>query len=323
MSEAVSISRGAAVAETPSVFRDYVALTKPRIARLVTVTAGLGFALAVAAGEAWTWWGLLGSLAGTAASCMAAAVFNQVWEKHTDARMPRTSNRPIAAGRVSREQAVWFGVALALLGQGMLCAAGTPLASAIAGVTILLYVLVYTPMKRLSPWALWVGAVPGALPPVIGYAAATRSTPQSFAWGDFVWTVEVFGRVDAIAWAVFAVMVFWQVPHFLGIAWMYRDDYAKGGLPMRPVVDPTGRWTSVEALVGCGLLLIAALSPLWLGVGGVAYAVVSGLACLAFTATAVRFARRRDDASARRMFFVSLPVLPVLLGAVVMAGFLG
>ncbi|MEM7577486.1 MAG: heme o synthase [Planctomycetota bacterium] len=307
--------------DAPSVFSDYIALTKPRIARLVTVTAGLGFALAVAAGEAWTWLGLIGSLAGTATSCMAASVFNQAWERDTDARMPRTQDRPIAAGRITRTQAVVFGVLLALLGQGLLCALGTPLASLIAGVTIVLYVLVYTPMKRVSPWALWVGAVPGALPPVIGYAAATRSTPGSFEFADLAWSVEVFGRVDTIAWAVFAVMVFWQIPHFLGIAWMYREDYAAGGLPMRPVVDPEGKWTAVEALVGCGLLFAAALWPVWLGISGWAYVVAVTFASLVFAGTALRFWIRRDDASARLMFFVSLPVLPVLLGAVVAAGF--
>ncbi len=327
MSESMAVSLDRVAVETPSVWQDYVALTKPRIARMVVITAGLGFALAVApgssAGESWTWLGLIGSLAGTAASCMAASVFNQAWEKRTDALMPRTANRPVAAGRIAREQAVWFGIALALLGQGLLCAAGTPLASALAGITIVLYVLVYTPMKRVSPWALWVGAVPGALPPVIGYAAATRSSPGSFAWGDWAVTVEVFGRVDALAWAVFAVMVFWQIPHFLGIAWMYRKDYAMGGLPMRPVVDPAGRWTSVEALVGCVLLWAAALIPMWLGLADWKYAVLAEAACLVFTATAVRFAWRRDDASARLMFFTSLPVLPLLLGAVVAARFLG
>ncbi|MEM9753332.1 MAG: heme o synthase [Planctomycetota bacterium] len=323
MSDARTIPIETSADETPGLLADYVALTKPRIARLVTITAGLGFALAVAAGEAWTWLGLFGSLAGTAASCMAASVFNQAWEKQTDARMPRTRNRPIAAGRITREKAVWFGVALMLLGQGLLCAMGTPLASAIAGLTILLYVLVYTPMKRVSPWALWVGAVPGALPPVIGYAAATRSSSWEFPALGQTWVIDVFGRVDAIAWVVFAVMVFWQIPHFLGIAWMYRKDYAAGGLPMRPVVDPAGRWTAVEALVGCVLLLVAVLWPVWAGMAGWGYAAVSGLACVVFTATAVRFAARRDDASARVMFFVSLPVLPVLLGALVAAGFLG
>ncbi len=299
----------------PSVWSDYWALTKPRITRMVVITAGLGFAVAVAAGESWTWLGLFGSLAGTAASCMAAAVFNQVWEREPDAKMPRTMNRPVAAGRVAPGQAVWFGVALALLGQGLLCACGTPLASAIAGLTILSYVFLYTPMKRRSPWALWVGAVPGALPPVIGYAAATRSTDLVWGAGESAWVIEHFGRVDALAWVMFAVMFFWQVPHFLAIAWKYRADYAAGGHAMRPVLDPTGHSTAWECVAGAALLLIAAVSPVVLGLAGWGYTAVAAAVCAAFLWGAVRFARKLDERSAMRLFFVSLVVLPVLLGA--------
>ncbi len=317
----------AAVADWRQTYRDFVALTKPRITRMVVVTAGLGFALAVLhAGEAWTWLGVIGSLAGTAASCMAASVFNQVWERRTDALMPRTQDRPVAAGRVSPGQAIWFGIALALLGQGLLCACGTPVASALAGVTILLYVLVYTPMKRRSPWALWVGAIPGALPPVIGYAAATRSTDLTLQWGSSAgsgasgaWVIESFGRVDAIAWVVFAVMLFWQVPHFLAIAWKYRADYAAGGMKMRPVLRPDGKSTAAESLIGAALLVAAALWPVLDGTFGWGYGTAALLITGGFLFTAVGFAQQLTERAAMRMFFGSLIVLPALLGAVVVA----
>ncbi len=303
-------------------YADYLALTKPRITRMVVITAGLGFALAVAPGstpgsgaEAWTWGGLIGSLAGTAASCMAASVFNQAWEKNTDALMTRTADRPVAAGRVSVTHALWWGIAWALLGQGLLCSFGTPLASVLAGVTIALYVLVYTPMKRWSPWALWVGAIPGALPPVIGYAAATRSANASWSFAGY----EIFGRVDAIAWVLFAVMFFWQVPHFLAIAWKYRKQYAAAGMKMLPVIDPSGRRAAAESVVGAVLLLASALWPVFVGDLGAVYAGVVVLTAGIFLWTAVRFMQEKSDARAMQMFFTSLAVLPVLLLAVAVA----
>ena len=282
---------------------DWVALTKPRITRMVVLTAGLGFAMAVWAGAAWTWAGLIGTLLGTAASCAAAGVGNQVLEREADARMPRTADRPVAAGRVAPRDALGFAAVLAVLGQGILCTLGTPLASALAALTILLYVGVYTPMKPRTSGSLWVGAVPGALPPVIGYAAASSGLPGT-AW---------FGGTSAAIWWVFAVMFFWQIPHFLAIAWKYKEDYAAGGMAMLPVVDPSGRRTGRQAVIGAALLLASVGIPVATGTLAWWAALPAGVAAAAYMAWSVGFARRLDAASTRRLFLSSLVVLPVLL----------
>ncbi|MEM9881739.1 MAG: heme o synthase [Planctomycetota bacterium] len=277
---------------------DYQALVKPRITRLVVITAALGFFLAVRDGYAWTWLMLGGTLFGTALSCMAASVFNQALERRTDALMPRTANRPLAAERLPLAEALALGFAFMLAGQAMLCMFGTPLASAVAGFTIVSYVLMYTPLKRVSPTALYVGAIPGALPPVIGYAAVS---------GDL-------GSAGAAAvWLMFLVMAVWQVPHFLAIGYMYRKDYAAGGLAMHAVRDPSGRSSMRGAVVSCGVLLVLGALPTLLGhAGWVAFGVVAA-AGLGYLFYALRWAQRGGRDAARRLFFVSLIYLPVVL----------
>lgn len=282
---------------------DWLALTKPRITRMVVVTTALGFAMAVFAGATWTWAGLIGSLVGTAASCAAAGVWNQVLERRSDAAMPRTRDRPIAAGRISPGNATGFAAVLAVLGQGLLCTFGTPLASGLAALTILLYVLVYTPLKRRTSGSLWVGAVPGALPPVIGFAAASAGIP-GFAW---------YGGTSAAIWWVFMVMFFWQIPHFLAIAWKFKADYAAGGLAMLPVVDPSGRRTGRQAIIGAVLLLASVLIPAATGTLAWWAAVPAAAVSVAFGVWSWRFATRLDVASTRRLFLSSLAVLPLLL----------
>ncbi len=290
--------------------RDYQTLTKPRITLLVVITAGIGYALAMRGGgegaggswQAWGWAGLIGTLAGTAMSCMAASVFNQVIERRTDAKMPRTADRPLAAGRVPVGEALALGLALTLAGQGLLCLLGTPLASGLAAFTILSYALVYTPLKTVTPWALYIGAIPGAMPPLIGYAAVTGSV-----------------GVDAAgAWAVFLIMVVWQVPHFLAIGYLYRDDYAAAGMAMHAVRDPTGRSSFSRAIAWCALLLPVGMLPTWLHVSGwIAFAVAT-VCGVVFLITAVDLAARPSRGRARRLFFASLIYLPVVL-TVIMA----
>lgn len=283
--------------------RDYNVLTKPRITRMVVITAAIGFALAVRAGFDWTWLMLTGTLAGTALSCMAASVFNQAYEWRTDALMPRTADRPLAAKRLPMGEALALGFALMLAGQAALCMFGTPLASGVAAFTIFSYALIYTPLKRVSPTSLYVGSIPGALPPLIGYAAVTGT----------LFTFEA-----AAAWAIFAVMALWQVPHFLAIGYMYRDDYAAADLAMHAVRDPSGRSSMRNAILGCVLLLPAGLAPTLLGFAGwVAFAVA--LACgLGFLWLAVDWTRKADRPSARRLFFASLVYLPVVLAAIML-----
>ncbi|MEO1237915.1 MAG: heme o synthase [Planctomycetota bacterium] len=291
--------------------RDYQMLVKPKITRLVVVTAAIGFVLAWRQGHAWTWLMLVGTLAGTAMSCMAASVFNQVIERRTDAKMPRTADRPMAAGRVPTAEAWALGGALLLLGQAALCMFGTPLASALAAFTVATYALVYTPMKRWSPAALYVGAIPGAMPPLIGYTAVTG---------------ELFTQAALAAWVVFAVMAVWQVPHFLAIGVMYRDDYAAAGLAMHAVRDPSGASSRRNTVIGCVVLLAAGALPTWLGFAGwiaLAVASVGGLVFLAFALRWVWAVRGEgvgyavERRWARRVFFASLIYLPVVLAAIV------
>ena len=282
---------------------DYRTLVKPRITRMVVITAALGFFLAVREGYGWAWLQLIGSLAGTALSCMAASVFNQVFEHRTDALMPRTAQRPLAARRLSNHEAAAWGVVLMLAGQAALCTFGTPLASALAAFTIFSYALIYTPMKRLSPVALYVGAVPGAMPPLIGYAAVTG---------------EVFSAQAGTAWAVFLIMFLWQIPHFLAIGYLYREDYAAADLAMHAVRDPSGASSFRHAIAVCVLLLPAGMLPTLLGGAGWVAFGVTLLCGVGFLALAIRWAMVRQTDAARRLFFASLIYLPVVL-TVVMA----
>ncbi|MEM8738305.1 MAG: heme o synthase [Planctomycetota bacterium] len=284
--------------------RDYKVLVKPSITRLVVITAAIGFALGVRSGAGWTWLMLVGTLAGTGLSCMAASVFNQAFEWRTDAMMPRTRQRPLAAGRLPMAEALALGGALMLIGQAALCMFGTPLASGLAAFTILTYALVYTPLKRVSPMSLYVGAIPGALPPLIGYTAVTGS---------------LFTPAAATAWAVFLIMALWQVPHFLAIGYLYKEDYAAADLAMHAVRDPSGKSSLRNAILGGVLLLPAGLLPtLWGDAGWWAFG-VSLICGLLFLGLAIRWACAADSARkawARRVFFASLIYLPVVLTAV-------
>jgi protoheme IX farnesyltransferase len=234
---------------------------------------------------------------------MAASVFNQAIERRTDALMPRTADRPLAAGRLPVGEAWALGAALMLAGQGVLCLFATHLASGLAAFTILAYALLYTPLKRVSPVSLYLGAIPGAMPPLIGYAAVT---------GD------LFVAEAAAAWVVFAVMFVWQVPHFLAIGYLYRDDYAAAELAMHAVRDPSGRSSFRHAIANSVLLAGAGGAAMGLGTAGVAAGVVVTVGGLAMLGLSLDWARRADRGSARRLFFASLIYLPVVLAALVL-----
>ncbi|XAL99189.1 heme o synthase [Phycisphaeraceae bacterium D3-23] len=290
-------------AAQPSRFDDLKQLTKPRITRMVVITAAIGYFMAPAVlANGWRdvpWLTFAIAMVGTALSCMSASAFNQAYERDTDALMTRTRNRPVAAGRVSAAYANKLGVLLGVAGVGLLAAFGLTLAAALCAFTIVSYAWVYTPMKRTTSLALIVGAVPGAMPPMIGYAAATDSP----------------GTLGPAAWLLFAVMFVWQIPHFLAIAWLYRDEYAKADLAMLPVIDPTGTRTFRQTLIGCLLLLPIGLLPTALGVSGRIYFFVA-LACgLGFLAFAVALVARPTRANARKLFFASLIYLPVVMAA--------
>jgi protoheme IX farnesyltransferase len=270
---------------------DFVMLTKPRITLLVVLTTWVGYMLGAVAPI--DFMHALNALLGTALVCSGASTLNQVWERERDARMRRTRNRPLPAARLGRAEALTFGIGISTIGLLLLILFAHPLAALLAFVTLALYVLVYTPLKTRTWLCTAVGAVPGALPPVIGWAASR-------------------GALDGGAWALFAIMYIWQLPHFYAIAWMYREDYERGGFPMLAVVDPGGRRTSIEIVSWTAALLPASLLPSYLGLAGSTYAIGAVVLSLGFLALAVLLAVRCSEPVARRVFLGSILYLPAL-----------
>jgi protoheme IX farnesyltransferase len=270
---------------------DYVALTKPRLNLLVVASSAAGYYLGGSAPL--NLLTLATSVAGTALVAGGAAALNQVYERDTDALMRRTRMRPIPDGRVPAVDARMFGLLLSAAGLALLFALSNAAATALALTTLLVYVIVYTPMKRRSPMATLVGAVPGALPPVIGWTAS-------------------HGSVSLGGAALFLIVFLWQIPHFMAIAWLYRDDYAKAGFPMLPVIEPDGRRTGRQAVAYAAALVPASLVPAFIGLSGSAYAVVALFLGAALLWLAVRFAATRSDRSARWLFLSSIVYLPLI-----------
>ena len=275
---------------------DFFALTKPRLNLLVLVTTLAGLYLASPGGVSFAL--AANTLIGTALVAGGAAALNQVWERETDRRMRRTSNRPLPRGRLGVSEGTWFGVALSAAGLIELAVGATPAAAAVAALTLISYVLVYTPLKTRTSLATLVGAVPGALPPVIGWAAAT-------------------GAVTLPAIVLFGIVFFWQMPHFLAIAWMYKDDYANAGIPLLPVVEPDGRRTGRQALLYTAALWPVSLLPALVGLAGAPYSAIATSLGIVFIWLSAVFARDRSAEAARQLFLFSITYLPLLLGALV------
>jgi heme o synthase len=269
----------------PTAAADLLALTKPRITVLVTLTALVGFIMASPAGVAGA--GLVAAMAGTALVAAGASALNMLMERDTDARMLRTRNRPLPAGRLRTSDALGFGLTLTLAGLLLLAWRCGTAAAAVALLTWSTYLFAYTPLKRRTSLSTLVGAFPGALPPVIGWAAAA-------------------GSVEPGACILFAIVFLWQIPHFLAIAWIYREDYALGGLPMLPVLDPEGRLTGRQAVANSLALLLVSLTPWAAGMAGLAYLAGATALGLAFVAVAVRAAVTRTRSSARWLFLASV-----------------
>ncbi len=270
----------------------YLTLTKPEITFNVVMTALVGFL--VASRGALHARLLFDTLLGTALVAGAASALNQWVERDLDAVMHRTIRRPLPAGRLTPLETLVFAVALGAAGTATLAVLATPLASGLAAVTALSYLLVYTPLKRLTSLATVVGAVPGAIPPMIGWAA-------------------VRGRLDAGAWVLFLILFFWQMPHFLSLAALYRRDYARAGFRVLPVVDPDGASTARQSVLYTLALLLVSLMPPFLGLAGPVYFFGALALGLAFIGYGVRLAAApQDHVHASRLFRASLLYLPAL-----------
>jgi protoheme IX farnesyltransferase len=285
---------GALVSVAGFRLRDLMGLTKSGITAMVAVSAASGMLVASASPAPLALW--VHTLLGTALVAAGASALNQVVERDYDALMRRTAGRPIPSGRLHPDLALFCGVLLAVGGLAELAWGANLLAALLAAGTLAGYVFVYTPLKRVSSLATVVGAVPGAVPPLIGWAA-------------------VRGDLTAPAWALFALLFFWQMPHFLAIAWLYRADYARGGFPMLSVSDPAGLRTSRQALIYCAALVPVSLLPSALGLAGVAYFVGALAAGGWFFAATALFALDRNQHNARRLMLVSVFYLPLVLTA--------
>jgi heme o synthase len=270
----------------------YVQLTRPRIVLMVL------FALAVAA---WTsgdqppgWWQIVHALAGTALITAGSVALNQWYEQRSDALMARTQGRPIPSGRVPSERALAFGLLLSMSGLAYLILSSSPWVAALAAASWGFYVTCYTPLKSISVWQLPVGAVAGAMPMLIGGAVAGAP-------------------LGAMALILFGVVFFWQFPHAVAIAWIYRQQYARAGLRVASVHDPTGRLSGRLALFGATVLLPVSLLPVLFGLRGPAFAAGGVMLGIIYLLLAFRFWRDRDDLGARRMLWASFFYLPAIL----------
>jgi protoheme IX farnesyltransferase len=276
---------------------DFVALTKPRLNLLVVATTAGGYYLG--AGPGANALGLANVTLATALVAGGSAAFNQVMERKVDALMDRTRRRPVADGRLSVRDSLIFATVLSLAGLLWLALTTTLLAAAVALVTLLTYVVLYTPLKRRTSFATVVGAIPGALPPMIGWAAATDTLSRE-------------------AWVLFAIIFLWQMPHFLAIAWLFKDDYGRAGFPMLPVLEPDGRGTGYQVAAYASALLPVSLVPSLMGLTGIVYFGLALALGVAFLAVSLRFAVSRTRRDARVLFFTSIAYLPMVWLAMVL-----
>jgi protoheme IX farnesyltransferase len=282
--------------------RDYIELTKPRITWLILMSTGIGYFFGLRGAA--TWWeflkaihlvSLFHTILGTGLIASGTAALNQWYEREADCKMRRTSQRPLPSGKMSAPRALAFGVALSVAGFVELWLGVNLLSGLIGAFTLASYLFLYTPMKQRTWWSTTVGAVPGAMPPMIGYAAAA-------------------GAITRESWVLFAILFLWQFPHFYSIAWMYKEDYARAGIRMLPVVEPDCRSTARQ-IVLFGLALIpVSLVPAVLGMSGRLYLIGALLLGLWFLYSGVRVAVERTMIRARAVLITSVLYLPLIYG---------
>jgi len=277
--------------------KDYLALTKPRVTWLIVMSTAVGYYFGHSG--AWAVWPVIHALLGTALIASGTAALNQWYEREADGEMRRTRNRPLPAGRMRPARALLFGMALAAAGGLELGFGVNWLCAALGIATLMMYLFFYTPLKQKTWWSTTVGAFPGAMPPLIGYAAAAN-------------------KLAPEALVLAAILFLWQFPHFYAIAWMYREDYSRAGIRMLPVVEPDGESTARHILLFSCLLIPVSLLPKWIGMTGSIYMAGAILLGLMFLYAGVCVAFDRTKLRARRVLLASVLYLPVLYALMVL-----
>lgn len=273
--------------------KDYIELTKPRICFLALVMTLFGYGMAIEPGQPiWTVQ-LLWAMIGIGLVGAASGILNQYIEKDLDAQMKRTQNRPLPTGRISMASALWFGIITAFLGEVILLVAVNYITAVLGALTLFLYLAVYTPSKRFSTFSTLIGAVPGAMPPLLGWTAAT-------------------GALGYEGWILFGILFIWQVPHFLAIGWLYRNDYSAANFPILTVVDSEGRATVKQIVIYSLVLLPFTLVAGFSGIAGRYYIFGAAFLGLIFLYEGLRMVWDRSERQARRLFLVSIVYLPLL-----------
>ena len=273
--------------------KQYIELTKPRITWLILMSTGVGYFFGARMG--WHWLTLLHTIAGTGLIASGTAALNQWYERVADGKMRRTMARPLPSGRITATRALWFAIVISCIGFIELTVFVNVLTGLLGLFTLVSYLFIYTPLKQRSPHSTTLGAIPGAMPPLIGYAAAS---------GTLTWE----------AWALFAILFIWQFPHFYAIAWMYREDYARAGIRMLPVVEPDGASTARQILIYMLVLLPISLLPKFLSMVGNFYLFGACALGLLFLWSGVRISLDRSRPRARAVLLSSVVYLPVLYG---------
>ena len=275
----------------------YVALAKPDVTFLVVITTIAGFYIASRGPLDWAL--LAHTLVGTTLAAAGTAALNQYTEREADTLMRRTAARPIPSGIVQPAEAFWAGSILVVVGVLYLSLLSNVLAAALTLATTALYLGAYTPLKKITPLATFIGAFPGAIPPLIGWAAAR-------------------GSLSLGAWILFGILFFWQFPHFLAIAWMYREDYARAGIKMLPVVDPSGDSTYRQIIVTAAILLPISLLPSVIGITGIGYFFGATVLGMALLQVCIWAERSRTNIRAKWLMHATVIHIPLLLGLMIL-----
>ena len=294
MSDVLALPRPAGIG---SIVRDYLQLSKSRIVMMVLITTAAGYLFAA---HHIDWALLVNTLAGTALVAAGTNALNQYIEREYDARMRRTRLRPLPDGRISPRAALLFSISIAVIGTIYLALAVNWLTAGLGAFTLTTYIFIYTPLKRVSTICTLIGAIPGAIPPLMGWTAVT-------------------GTLGAGGWIIFAILFFWQLPHFMAISWMYRDDYARGGFAMLSVRDDDGMATAGHAVYYSFALLIVSALPSFFGLTTYVYLAGAMVAGAALTFVAFAFLADRTPRTARRLFMTSNIYLIVMMALLVLA----